>query len=68
MRAAQAAQSLRNTIKKLGINPKGMVRVISTDYTTEIEVDLAGIYEEDVYQIEQAINDLDSVNFSWNVQ
>jgi len=33
MNATQAASKVRQTIKKTGMNPKGMVRLVRSDYT-----------------------------------
>lgn len=57
-RAAQTAANIRKEIRKLGINPKGMVRVCNTDYTTDIEINLRGLTCEDCYEIESYINEL----------
>jgi len=67
MKASQAAAKIRATIKKSGINPKGMVRVISNDYMTEIEVNLRGVYGEPREDIEDEINSLPYGFFDFNV-
>lgn len=67
MTAAQAAAKVRNAIKKSGNNPRGCVRVVNSDYTTEVEVDLRGIYGEPREMIDDVINNLPAGDFSWNV-
>jgi len=68
MTAKQAAAKTRAAIKAAGVNPKGMVRIVKSDYTTEVEVDLLGIYGECRLDIESAINGIGySDLFSWNV-
>lgn len=68
MNASQAAEKVRQAIKKAGFKPKGMVRVINNDYVTEIEVDLRGIYGESRILIEEAIRAIEyNPNYSWNV-
>jgi len=58
MNANQVAQKIRNEIKKTGTNPKGMVSVRNTDYSTMIEFNLRGLYGEDLERVEDFINDL----------
>jgi hypothetical protein len=58
MKASQAAAKIRTAIKKTGINPNGMVRVVSNDYITEIEIDLRGVYGEEREDIDDEINKL----------
>ena len=67
MKASQAAQLVRNAIRKTGVNPKGMVSVRNTDYTTEIEVNLRGLTEDQEYEVSAVINSIgDSEFFSWS--
>lgn len=65
MTAATAARQVRQAIKRLGHNPKGRVRVLHTDYTTEIEVDLRGLTQEERDSVEDQMPD--SRCFSWDV-
>ncbi len=68
MNATQAANRVRQIIRKTGTDPKGMCRVINTDYTTEVEVNLRHIPLEKRDEVEETINNLDcSGNFTWNV-
>lgn len=68
MNAATAAKETRKAIKAEGINPKGMVRVINTSYTTEVEVDFSRVYGEAQTNMEDFINNLeDDGTFSWNI-
>lgn len=67
MTASQAAQKVRNAFKKQGINPKGAVRVRSNDYYTEVQVDTRGIYGGDLEAIEDAINEIPTGDFDFNV-
>lgn len=68
MNAADAAREVRKAIKQQGINPRGMVSLHSTDYTTEVSVCLRGVYGENLEAIEDLIDSLPyQTNFSWHV-
>jgi len=67
MTAAQAAQKVRNAIRKTGTDPKGLVRVINTGYTTEVDVDMKWLDEDAEYKVFQVINEIDGAGgFAWN--
>ncbi len=66
--AADAARIIRREIKKRGYNPKGMVHVAATDYTTEVCVHLRGLRPESVDEITDYIDEMgNSRNYFWNV-
>jgi hypothetical protein len=68
MTASQAAAKVRQAIKRTGNDPRGMVSVRNTDYTTEVIVQLRGVYGEQRNEIEEVIDSIDAEGrFSWDV-
>ena len=65
--ASKAAAKVRQAIKRQGNNPTGMVSIKHTDYTTEVEVNLRGVYGAPRENIEEAINEIDDGDFGWDV-
>ena len=59
MNAAAEAREIRKALKKIGIDPKGMVRVRSNDYITEIEIDARFMSEMEQDDLMMELNDLD---------
>jgi hypothetical protein len=41
--AAKDARRIRQAIRRTGTRPAGRVRIVKTDYTTTLEVDLRGM-------------------------
>jgi len=67
MTASQAASKVRNAIKKTGTNPKGLVSVRNTDFTTELEIDLRYLSEDDRDNVCLVIDEIEESDFSFNV-
>ena len=54
--AAKAAAAIRRELRRMGHDTRGMVRVRSNDYITEIEIDATGV---DYLDINEACNAAD---------
>tara|TARA_R110000803_G_scaffold138568_1_gene205376 strand:+ start:21 stop:278 length:258 start_codon:yes stop_codon:yes gene_type:complete len=67
LNTAQAASWVRNAIRRMGTNPKGMVSVMNNDFVSEVTVNLSGLTYDEAATVEELINDIDG-SFSWNVE
>ena len=64
--AAYVANQVRKFIRQAGVSPTGRVRVINTDYTTDVQVDLRGVPNRS--DVEDKINTLPSnPSFSFDI-
>ncbi len=68
MRAADAAKIVRTAIRQTGSNPKGMVRVRSNDYITELHIDIRSLRNAAACYVEEAIQRIPNGDFTWEVE
>lgn len=69
MRIETAAARMRRGFKKLGIDPKGRVRVMNNSYISELTVDIRCLAERDLDHMMGLIYSIEDDGwFLWNIE